>query len=78
MKKVRIITDGACIENPGRGGWAAILRHGNHKKEIFGSEQRTTNNRMEMTAAVEGLAALKEPCEVEIFTDSQYLKKGIT
>ncbi len=78
MKKVRIITDGACIENPGRGGWAAILRYGKHKKEIYGSEPRTTNNRMEMTAAIEGLRALKERCEVEIVTDSQYLKKGIT
>lgn len=78
MKKVDLITDGACLGNPGRGGWAAILRYGRHKKEIFGSEPRTTNNRMELTAAIEGLRALKEPCEVRIVTDSEYLKKGIT
>ncbi len=78
MKKVRLITDGACIGNPGPGGWAYVLRFGEHKKETFGSEPHTTNNRMELRAAVEGLRALKEPCEVEIVTDSQYLKNGIT
>jgi len=78
MKKVKLITDGACIGNPGPGGWAAILRCGPHKKEMFGSEPHTTNNRMELSAAVEGLRALKEPSEVEIVTDSQYLKNGIT
>lgn len=78
MKKVRLITDGACLGNPGPGGWAAILRYGKHKKELFGSEPQTTNNRMELTAAIEALRALKEPCEVEIVTDSQYLKRGIT
>lgn len=78
MKKVRLITDGACLGNPGPGGWACILRYGPHTKEISGSEPQTTNNRMELTAAVEGLAALKQPCEVEIVTDSQYLKNGIT
>ncbi len=78
MKKVRLITDGACIGNPGPGGWAYVLRFGEHKKEAFGSEPNTTNNRMELRAAVEGLRALKEPCEVEIVTDSQYLKNGIT
>jgi ribonuclease HI len=78
MKKVELITDGACLGNPGPGGWAAILRYGTHKKELFGSEKHTTNNRMEITAAVEGLKALREPCEVTITTDSEYLKNGIT
>ena len=78
MKKVRLITDGACLGNPGPGGWAYILRYGHHKREASGSETQTTNNRMELTAAVEGLRALKEPCEVEITTDSEYLKNGIT
>jgi ribonuclease HI len=78
MKKVQLITDGACIGNPGPGGWAFVLRHGPHKRECYGSEPHTTNNRMELSAAVEGLRALKEPCEVEIVTDSQYLKNGIT
>lgn len=77
MKKVQLITDGACIGNPGPGGWACILRYGDRKKEIFGSERQTTNNRMELTAAVQGLTALREPCEVEIVTDSQYMKNGI-
>lgn len=78
MKKVQLITDGACLGNPGPGGWACILRYGARKKELYGSEPHTTNNRMELTAAVKGLAALKEPCEVEIVTDSEYLKNGIT
>lgn len=78
MKKVRLITDGACLGNPGPGGWAAILRYGDKKKEIFGSEPHTTNNRMELRAAIEGLRALKEGCEVEVVTDSEYLKNGIT
>ena len=78
MKKVQIITDGACLGNPGPGGWAAILRHNNHQREIYGSAPRTTNNRMELTAAIEGLKALKEPCHVEVVTDSEYLKNGIT
>ncbi len=78
MKKVRLITDGACSGNPGPGGWACILRYNEHKKELFGYSPRTTNNRMELTAAIEGLKALKEPCEVEVVTDSEYLKKGIT
>lgn len=78
MKNVQLITDGACLGNPGPGGWAAILRYGDHKKEIFGSEPHTTNNRMELRAAIEGLRALKEGCEVEITTDSEYLKNGIT
>jgi ribonuclease HI len=78
MKKVKLITDGACIGNPGPGGWACILRYGEHKKEIYGCEKMTTNNRMELKAAVEGLRALRETCEVEVVTDSQYLKNGIT
>ena len=78
MKKVQLITDGACIGNPGPGGWAFILRYGAHRKEASGGEPHTTNNRMELTAAVRGLESLKEPCEVEIVTDSEYLKNGIT
>jgi ribonuclease HI len=78
MKKVILITDGACIGNPGPGGWACILRYADHKKELWGSAPHTTNNRMEMQAAVEGLRALKENCTVEVVTDSQYLKNGIT
>ena len=78
MKKIQLITDGACKGNPGRGGWAAILRFGQHRKELWGSEPQTTNNRMELTAAVRGLEALREPCEVEIITDSEYVKNGIT
>ena len=77
MKKVQLITDGACIGNPGPGGWACILRYGDTKKELYGSEPQTTNNRMELTAAVKGLMTLREPCEVEIITDSQYMKNGI-
>ena len=78
MKSVQLITDGACIGNPGPGGWACILRYGAHKKEMWGSERMTTNNRMEITAAIEGLRTLKEGCEVEVVTDSEYLKNGIT
>ncbi len=78
MKHVQLITDGACSGNPGKGGWACILRFGEHKREIFGCEPHTTNNRMEITAAIEGLKRLKESCSVEIITDSEYLKNGIT
>ena len=78
MKKVQLITDGACLGNPGPGGWACILRFGQLAKEMWGSEPHTTNNRMELTAAVRGLAALKESCEVEVVTDSEYVKNGIT
>jgi len=77
LKKVQLITDGSCLGNPGKGGWAAILRYGNKEKELWGSEPHTTNNRMELTAAVEGLRMLKEGCEVEVVTDSQYVKNGI-
>ena len=78
MKKVQLITDGSCLGNPGPGGWAAILRHEGHKKEMWGSAPHTTNNRMELTAAIEGLKVLKEECEVEVVTDSEYVKNGIT
>ncbi|MBV9505943.1 MAG: ribonuclease HI [Acidobacteriia bacterium] len=78
MKKVQIITDGACLGNPGRGGWASILRFGDRAKEIWGSEPHTTNNRMELRAAIEGLRSLTEDCEIEVVTDSEYLKNGIT
>ena len=78
MKKIQLITDGACSGNPGPGGWAAILRYNGHVKEIWGSEPHTTNNRMELTAAIQGLRSLKEDCEVEVVTDSEYMKNGIT
>jgi ribonuclease HI len=77
-KKVVIHSDGGCEGNPGPGGWAAVLRHGNNVREISGGEAATTNNRMELQAAIEGLAALREPCEVEFFTDSEYVREGIT
>ena len=78
MKNVRLITDGSCLGNPGPGGWACILRYGQHKREMYGCEPQTTNNRMELTAAIEGLRTLKERCQVEIITDSEYVKNGIT
>jgi len=78
VKKAQVITDGACLGNPGPGGWAAILRYNDHKKELWGSEPHTTNNRMELRAAIEGLRALKEDCIVEVTTDSEYVKNGIT
>ncbi|MCU0589579.1 MAG: ribonuclease HI [Syntrophobacteraceae bacterium] len=77
-KTVEIFTDGACSNNPGPGGWGAILRYRETEKEISGYVPLTTNNRMEMTAVLEALAALKEPCRVHIHTDSTYLKDGIT
>ena len=78
MKKVRLITDGSCLGNPGPGGWACILRFGAVNKELFGYARQTTNNRMELMAAIQGLLALKEPCEVEITTDAEYVRQGIT
>jgi ribonuclease HI len=78
MKQVLLITDGACIGNPGPGGWACILRFNSCKGEMFGCEPRTTNNRMELRAVIEGLRALKEPCAVTVLTDSQYVQKGIS
>jgi ribonuclease HI len=78
MKKVQVITDGACLGNPGPGGWAAILVYGESRKELFGCEKHTTNNRMELMGGIEGLRALREHCDVEVVTDSEYMKKGIT
>jgi ribonuclease HI len=78
MKQVYLITDGACIGNPGPGGWACILRYHGHEKELVGHEAHTTNNRMELRAVIEGLKALREPCQVTVTTDSQYVRKGIT
>ncbi len=77
MKQIEIFTDGACSGNPGPGGWAAILRYKGKEKELSGSEKETTNNRMELTAVIEALKALKEPCEVELFTDSKYVCDAI-
>ena len=76
--KVVIHTDGACSGNPGPGGWGAILAYGAHEKELYGGEAHTTNNRMELTAAIKALEALKRPMDVEIVTDSQYVRQGIT
>ena len=78
MKHVELYTDGACRGNPGRGGWGAILVYGGHKKELSGGERETTNNRMELSAAIYGLRALKEPCEVTLYSDSRYLVDAIT
>lgn len=75
---VRIYTDGACKGNPGPGGWGALLRVGEREKELFGGEPDTTNNRMELAAVINALAWLKRACEVEIYTDSQYVRNGIT
>ena len=76
--KVTIYTDGACKGNPGPGGWGAVLVAGGHEKELFGGESPTTNNRMELMAVIEALRALKRPCIVNIYTDSQYVQKGIS
>ena len=78
MKHIELYTDGACSGNPGPGGWGAILRYGGTEKELCGGEKQTTNNRMELTAVIEGLAALKEPCEVTLTSDSKYVVDGIT
>jgi ribonuclease HI len=77
MAAVEIYTDGACRGNPGPGGWGAILRSGDHERELKGAEPLTTNNRMELTAAIQALAALKRGCDVVLYTDSQYVRKGI-
>ncbi|MEM8796198.1 MAG: ribonuclease HI [Pseudomonadota bacterium] len=77
-KQVEIYTDGACSGNPGPGGWGALLRFGAHEKELMGGEAETTNNRMELVAAIEALNALKEPCLVDLHTDSQYVRGGVT
>ncbi len=78
MTEVEIYTDGACRGNPGPGGWGAVLRAGGRERELYGGEAQTTNNRMEMTAAIRALEALKRPCRVDLYTDSQYLRQGIT
>lgn len=78
LKQVEIYTDGACRGNPGPGGWGAVLQAGGQEKEIMGAEPDTTNNRMELIAAIEALRALNQPCRVRLHTDSQYLRQGIT
>lgn len=78
MKHVDIFTDGACSGNPGPGGWGAILRYNGTEKEISGGERETTNNRMELTAVIEALSKLKEPCEVTLWTDSKYVSDGLS
>lgn len=77
MKTVEIFTDGACSGNPGPGGWGVVLRYGPHMRELCGGEAETTNNRMELMAAIQALGALKEACKVELYTDSNYVKDGI-
>ncbi len=78
MTKVELFTDGACKGNPGPGGWGALLRMGEHEKELSGGEAETTNNRMEMTAVLRGLEALTRPCSIDLYTDSTYVIDGIT
>lgn len=77
MKVIELFTDGACRGNPGLGGWGVVLRFGAHEKELYGGDHDTTNNRMELTAAIRGLQALKEPCRVSLTTDSQYVRQGV-
>ena len=78
QQTVEVWTDGGCKPNPGPGGWAAVLRYGEHERELSGADPRTTNNRMELTAATEALETLKRPCRVVLHTDSEYLRNGIT
>lgn len=78
MKKIQLYTDGSCSKNPGPGGWGAILRYKDTERELSGGEIDTTNNRMELTAAIQGLSALKQPCEVDLYTDSQYLSRAFS
>jgi len=78
MKQVEIYTDGACRRNPGPGGWGALLRSNGHEKELCGGASETTNNQMELMAAIKALESLKESCQVDLFTDSKYVKLGIT
>ena len=77
MKKIEIFTDGSCLGNPGKGGWCAILRYKQNQKILSGGEKDTTNNRMELTAVIKALEALKEPCEIELYSDSTYVLKGL-
>ena len=76
-KKVHVYTDGACRGNPGPGGWGVLIRYGDHEKKLHGGESHTTNNRMELMAAIQGISAIKESCEIELTTDSQYVRNGI-
>ena len=78
MKKIEIFTDGSCLGNPGKGGWCAILRYKGHQKILSGAEKNTTNNRMELLAVIKALEALKEECEVELYSDSTYVLKGLS
>jgi ribonuclease HI len=78
MKKVKLYTDGACLGNPGPGGWGAVLIYGAHEKELSGGEANTTNNRMELSGVIAGLEALKEPCEVELYSDSRYFVDAVS
>jgi len=78
MKTVELYTDGACSGNPGVGGWGCLLRYNGHERELSGGEAETTNNRMELTAAIEGLRALREPCRVELYTDSRYIEQAFS
>ena len=78
LNRIEMFTDGACKGNPGPGGWGVLLRAPGHEKDLFGGEAHTTNNRMELTAVIEGLTALKRPCEVDLYLDSQYVRQGIT
>jgi ribonuclease HI len=78
MKQVTIYTDGACSGNPGPGGWGALLLYGGHERELSGAEEQTTNNRMELMGAIAALESLKERCKISLYTDSQYVRQGIT
>jgi ribonuclease HI len=78
MKHVQIYTDGACRGNPGPGGWGVLMRYGSHEKTLSGAEAHTTNNRMELMGPIQALAALRASCKIELYTDSQYVQKGIT
>lgn len=78
MQEVTLYTDGACKGNPGKGGWGALLQYGRHRKELYGGEASTTNNRMELMAVIQGLAALKRPCHVHLYVDSKYVMQGMT
>lgn len=78
MKKIGIHTDGSCLGNPGPGGWAALMRYNDHERELSGGEAQTTNNRMELMAAIMALESLTQPCDITLFIDSQYVRQGIT